>query len=152
MRTAEPPVAWRCAVALLDRGYGRPVTSLEAQLHLTASPPATAMSWHDQLLARAMMRLPDRVTDWPPLLPERGHELECFRDDLAHLNPQASDFPTALKQALEETEQLEGPKDQTPLWLRCLGDHMVALYPEDWNGHGLFGVERRQLQPTSGRR
>jgi putative ABC transport system substrate-binding protein len=78
MRTAEPPVAWRCAVALLDRGYGRPVTSLEGDLRL-ASPLATAMSWHDELLARAMMCLPDRVTGWPPLLPMRGHELECFQ-------------------------------------------------------------------------
>jgi hypothetical protein len=105
------------------------------------------MSWHDQLLARAMMRLPDRVTGLPPLLPERGHELECFREDLAHLDPQASDFATALEHALEETERLEGRKGRTPLWARCLGDHLVALYPEDWNGHGLLGAERRQLCP-----
>jgi hypothetical protein len=76
-------------VALLDRGYGRPVTSLEVDTHLAAPTRATAVSWHDQLLARAMMRLSDRVTGWPALLPERGHELECFREDLAHLDPQA---------------------------------------------------------------
>jgi hypothetical protein len=147
MRTAEPPVAWRCAVALLDRGYGRPVTSLEVDLHLAASPPATAMSWHDQLLARAMMRLPDRVTGWPPLLPERGHELECFRDDLAHwirrhrISPRRSSMPSKRR------SDSNARRTRPPLWVRCLGDHLVALYPEDWNGHGFFGTERRQLCP-----
>jgi hypothetical protein len=59
----------------------------------------------------------------------------------------ASDFATALEQALAERERLESRKDQSPVWARCLGDHFVALYPEDWNGHGFLGVERRELGP-----
>jgi hypothetical protein len=128
MRTAEPSVAWRCAVALLDRGYGRPVTSLEADVHVAASPPATAMSWHDQLLARAMMRLPDRVTGWPPLLPERGHELECFREDLAHLDPQGRISLRRSSMPSKRRSPRPGRPDRSLEDVR-FGRHLAAICP-----------------------